>query len=66
MATPTYVLPGEQLDPHSLPSHAKLPLKLGPGLRLLPPSTITPTVAGQLCTEAKKNAVWVEFRGGRV
>ncbi|RDL35934.1 putative exosome complex exonuclease RRP40 [Venustampulla echinocandica] len=65
MATATLVLPGEQLDSSSLPSHPKLPLKLGPGLRHIPPNTITPTVAGQLCTDTRKNAVWVEFNGGR-
>jgi len=39
-------------------------LKLGPGLRHIPPNTITPTVAGELCSDPKKNAVWVEFNGG--
>jgi Exosome complex exonuclease Rrp40 N-terminal domain len=66
MATETFVLPGETLDPTALPSHPKLPLKLGPGLRHIPPNTITPTVAGQLCTDKRKNAVWVEFNGSRV
>ena len=66
MATETFVLPGETLDPACLPSHPKLPLKLGPGLRHIPPNTITPTVAGQLCTDKRKNAVWVEFNGSRV
>jgi hypothetical protein len=66
MATETFVLPGEILDPASLPSHPKLPLKLGPGLRHIPPNTITSTVAGQLCTDKRKNAVWVEFNGSRV
>ncbi len=66
MATETFVLPGEILDPTVLPSHPKLPLKLGPGLRHTPPNTITPTVAGQLCTDKRKNAVWVEFNGSRV
>ncbi|KAF4629424.1 hypothetical protein G7Y89_g8716 [Cudoniella acicularis] len=65
MATTTFVLPGQLLDPESLPSHPTLPLKLGPGLRHIPPNTITPTVAGQLCTDKRKNAVWVEFNGGR-
>jgi len=60
-----FVLPGESLDAESLPSHPTLPLKLGPGLRHIPPNTITPTVAGQLCTDKRKNAVWVEFNGGR-
>jgi len=66
MATQTFVLPGDTLDPESLPSHPKLPLKLGPGLRHIPPNTIVPTVAGQLCTDRRKNAVWVEFNGSRV
>jgi len=66
MAIERFVLPGEELDPDSLPSHPKLPLKLGPGLRHIPPNTITPTVAGQLCIDTRKNAVWVEFNGGRV
>ncbi|PMD16885.1 hypothetical protein NA56DRAFT_649168 [Hyaloscypha hepaticicola] len=65
MATETFVLPGEIIDPVSLPSHPKLPLKLGPGLRHIPPNTIAPTVAGQLCTDKRKNAVWVEFNGSR-
>jgi exosome complex component RRP40 len=66
MATQTFVLPGEIIDPASLPSHPKLSLKLGPGLRHIPPNTIAPTVAGQLCTDKRKNAVWVEFNGSRV
>ncbi|KAH6677720.1 hypothetical protein B0J14DRAFT_475963 [Halenospora varia] len=65
MAATMFVLPGQELDPSSLPSHPTLPLKLGPGLRHIPPNTITPTVAGQLCTNKRKNAVWVEFNGGR-
>jgi len=66
MATDIFVLPGQHLDPESLPSHPTLPLKLGPGLRHIPPNTITPTVAGQLYTDKRKNAVWVEFNGSRV
>jgi exosome complex component RRP40 len=66
MATETFVLPGEYLDADSLPSHPKLPLKLGPGLRHIPPNAISPTVAGQLCTDRRKNAVWVEYNGSRV
>ncbi|RDW61391.1 putative exosome complex exonuclease RRP40 [Coleophoma crateriformis] len=65
MATETFVLPGDSLDSELLPSHPTLPLRLGPGLRHIPPSTITPTVAGQLCTDARKNAVWIEYNGGR-
>lgn len=66
MAAMTFVFPGDSLDAQSLPSHPKLPLKLGPGLRHIPPNTITPTVAGQLCTDKRKNAVWVEYSGSRV
>ncbi|KAH8686114.1 hypothetical protein BGZ60DRAFT_365864 [Tricladium varicosporioides] len=65
MAATMFVLPGQELDSSLLPSHPTLPLKLGPGLRHIPPNTITPTVAGQLCTDKRKNAVWVEFNGGR-
>ena len=49
----------------SLPIRA-LPLKLGPGLRHVPPSTITSTLAGPLCIDRKKNAIWVENNTGRV
>jgi hypothetical protein len=66
MATGSFVLPGELLDSNILPSHPTNPLKLGPGLRHIPPNTITPTVAGQLYTDKRKNAVWVESNGGRV
>ncbi|RFU33700.1 hypothetical protein B7463_g2635, partial [Scytalidium lignicola] len=65
MSTGVLVLPGDDLDPQWLPSHPTLPLKLGPGLRHIPPNTIIPTVAGRLCTDARKNAIWVEFNGGR-
>jgi len=66
MATEIFVFPGDILDSEALPSHPKLPLKLGPGLRHIPPHTITPTVAGQLCVDKRKNAVWVEYSGSRV
>ncbi|TAQ91374.1 hypothetical protein B7494_g334 [Chlorociboria aeruginascens] len=61
----TFVMPGDLVDPDLLPSQPTLPLKLGPGLRHIPPNTITPTVAGQLCTDARKNAIWIEFNAGR-
>ena len=68
MATQTLVLPGEIISPDLLPipsnpSHA---LKLGPGLRHSPPSTITSTLAGTLRIDRKKNAIWVENNSGRV
>ncbi|KAE8443701.1 hypothetical protein EG329_001473 [Mollisiaceae sp. DMI_Dod_QoI] len=65
MATETFVLPGDTINTDILPSHPTLPLKLGPGLRHIPPNTITSTVAGQLCTDKRKNAVWVEYNGSR-
>ncbi|EHK97532.1 putative Exosome complex component RRP40 [Glarea lozoyensis 74030] len=65
MAAGPFVLPGQILDSKDLPSHPTQPLKLGPGLRHIPPSTITTIVAGQLYTDKRKNAVWVESNGGR-
>ena len=64
----TVVLPGERLPREVLPvpSNPSIALKLGPGLRYIPPSTITPVVAGSLCVDNKKNAVWVENNNGRV
>ncbi|KAF3765034.1 hypothetical protein M406DRAFT_31962, partial [Cryphonectria parasitica EP155] len=59
------VLPGDALDPSHIPSHPKKALQLGPGLRHILPSTILPTVAGQLVTDRRKNSVWVEYNGGR-
>ena len=66
MATATFVLPGEVIDPSILLSQSKAPIKLGPGLRHIPPNTITPVVAGQLCTDPRKNAIWIEYNSGRV
>lgn len=66
MATAIFVLPGEEIDPELLPSLPKQPLKLGPGLRHIPPNTIVPTVAGQLFTDPRKNAAWVEYHASRV
>ena len=66
MATETFVFPGGDMDPGSLPSNPKLPLKLGPGLRHIPPDTVTPTVAGELSTDKRKNAVWIEFNSSHV
>jgi len=60
------VLPGDTLPDSLLPTSASKALKLGPGLRHLPPSTIKATVAGTVTTDNKKNAVWIEYNGGRV
>ena len=68
MASQILVLPGEIISPDVLPipSTSKLPLRLGPGLRHVPPSTVMTTVAGRLCIDQKKNAIWVENNSGRV
>ncbi|SPQ19522.1 f1a4630c-dc49-4d39-a614-c1d1998b0514 [Thermothielavioides terrestris] len=60
-----FVLPGETIDPALVPTHKKHPLRLGPGLRHIPPSDIVPTVAGQLITNPLKNSMWVEFNSQR-
>ncbi|KAK0628587.1 hypothetical protein B0T17DRAFT_573577 [Bombardia bombarda] len=59
------VLPGDTIDPSLIPTHKKQPLRLGPGLRHIPPNAIIPTVAGQLIADHKKNSMWVEYNGGR-
>lgn len=67
-STATFVLPGEGVPQDSLPvpSNPSIPLKLGPGLQHTPPSTITTVLAGSLCIDAKKKAIWVENNTGRV
>ncbi|KAI4175145.1 MAG: hypothetical protein LQ343_001906 [Gyalolechia ehrenbergii] len=67
MATQTFVMPGEVLSEDVLPapSNPSAPLKLGPGLRHTPPSTVTTTLAGPLCVDRKKNAIWIENNSGR-
>ncbi|KAK4041755.1 hypothetical protein C8A01DRAFT_14554 [Parachaetomium inaequale] len=59
------VLPGETIDPSLIPSHPKNPLRLGPGLRHIPPTDIVPTVAGQLITNPAKNSMWIEYNSNR-
>lgn len=60
------VLPGDAIPPALIPTHAKHPLRLGPGLRHFPPSSILPTIAGQLIVNPHKTSMWVESNGGRV
>ena len=62
------VLPGDTIPPEVLPvpSNPSASLKLGPGLRHIPPSTISPVLAGPLKIDNKKNAIWVESNRGRV
>ncbi|PSN70032.1 hypothetical protein BS50DRAFT_487618 [Corynespora cassiicola Philippines] len=65
--TLTIVLPGDEIASSALPQcpNKKKPLTLGPGLRHIPPETITTTIAGALMTDNKKNAAWIEFNSGR-
>jgi exosome complex component RRP40 len=64
----TLVLPGDEIPAHVLPTGTgkRKTLKLGPGLRHIPPSTVVTTVAGALVTDNKKNAASIEFNSGRV
>ncbi|KAF2820017.1 exosome complex exonuclease-like protein Rrp40 [Ophiobolus disseminans] len=63
----TLVLPGDEIAPGALPTGTgkRKTLKLGPGLRHIPPNTIVSTVAGALVTNSKKNAASVEYNSGR-
>jgi exosome complex component RRP40 len=67
-ASTMLVLPGDDIAPSALPTGTgkRKTLKLGPGLRHIPPSTVVSTVAGALVTDNKKNAASVEFNSGRV
>ena len=62
------LLPGDVVPENTLqrPSNSSAPLKLGPGLRHIPAATITPILAGELCVDRNKNALWVEHSGGKV
>ncbi|KAI5464177.1 hypothetical protein BGZ63DRAFT_411951 [Mariannaea sp. PMI_226] len=62
---PVFILPGDRIGPSLIPSHPKKPLRLGPGLRHVPPNELVPTLAGQLVTERQKNAIRVENARGR-
>ncbi|PKS09188.1 hypothetical protein jhhlp_003802 [Lomentospora prolificans] len=66
MATkPVFVLPGDDIDESLIPTHPKHPLRIGPGLRHVPPSDLVPTIAGPLLTDKRKNSIWVERSAGR-
>lgn len=66
MSTFTVLLPGSVIAPDLLPKSKKGTLTLGPGLRHVPPSTISTTTFGTLQTDSKKSAVWLEHpTGGR-
>lgn len=63
---PVFVLPGDHISPDLIPSHPKKALRLGPGLRHVPPNDVLPTLAGQFVTDRPKNAIRVENSEGRV
>ena len=61
------VLPGDAIDPSLIPtSNKKRPLRLGPGLRHVPPDTLQSTVAGELITDPRKNTMYIEYNSRRV
>ncbi|KHN98747.1 uncharacterized protein MAM_03209 [Metarhizium album ARSEF 1941] len=62
---PVFVLPGDRISPDLVPSHPKKPLRLGPGLRHVPPNDLVPTLAGQFVADRTKNAIRVENSHGR-
>jgi exosome complex component RRP40 len=64
----TIVLPGDEIPASALPKGTgkRKTLKLGPGLRHIPPNTVVTTVAGALVTDSKKNVASVEYNSGRV
>jgi exosome complex component RRP40 len=67
-ASLTVVLPGDEIAKSALPTGTgkKKTLTLGPGLRHIPPDTVTATVAGALVTDNKKTAASIEYNTGRV
>ncbi|KAL1649864.1 exosome non-catalytic core subunit rrp40 [Didymella pomorum] len=66
-ATLNVVLPGDVIPQDALPTGTgkKKTLTLGPGLRHIPPHTVSSTVAGTLVTDNRKNAALVEYNSGR-
>ncbi|EMD65339.1 hypothetical protein GGP41_010248 [Bipolaris sorokiniana] len=65
--SPTIVLPGDEIPKSALPQGTgkKKTLTIGPGLRHIPPDTVTATIAGALVTDNRKNAASIEFNSGR-
>lgn len=61
------VLPGDAIAPDDLPTGTgkRKTLKIGPGLRHIPPSTVVTSIAGALVTDPKKNAASIDFNSGR-
>lgn len=62
-----FVLPGDTIDRSLIPeSTNKRPLRLGPGLRHVPPDTLQPTIAGELVTNPKKKSMFIDYNSRRV
>ncbi|KAI6866269.1 hypothetical protein KC343_g12172 [Hortaea werneckii] len=62
----TVLLPGEDIPASHLPNPKKGgALTLGPGLRHVPPATISSTTAGTLHVDHKKAALWLDAPHGR-
>jgi exosome complex component RRP40 len=65
MATDVSILlPGDPIPPSALPTSKKA-LKIGPGLHHIHPSTLRASIPGTIATDNKKNAIWLEYEGGR-
>jgi exosome complex component RRP40 len=65
MSQTTILLPGEPVPTDALPTSKKGTLTLGPGLRHIPPTSITATTLGSVSVDNKKSAVWLEGTNGR-
>ncbi|KAK4992999.1 exosome non-catalytic core subunit rrp40 [Elasticomyces elasticus] len=66
MATTQILLPGDVVSHDQLPNASSTrPLTLGPGIRLIPPATITSTLPGALHADARKSALWIDNTSGR-
>lgn len=66
MATETaFVLPGDTVPEASIPQPKKGALTLGPGLRSIPPKTLSATTAGNLHIDQRKSALWIDSPHGR-
>ncbi|KAF2433017.1 hypothetical protein EJ08DRAFT_695047 [Tothia fuscella] len=61
----TPVLPGDILPSELIPHSTNKAVKLGPGLRHIPPSTVKATISGTVTSDLRKNAIWIEYNGGR-
>ncbi|KAF1810174.1 hypothetical protein P152DRAFT_401634 [Eremomyces bilateralis CBS 781.70] len=65
MAYSDVLLPGDEVPQEQLPSNPKKALSIGPGLRHIPPSTISATSVGALNVDWRRNAAWMDVNGGR-